>query len=82
MHTFYPGEVYELNENNGEFEKINQKGRPHLLAGVGVGITYLKNKRWQPFIRQDLSIETPFINGIPVMIHSFLKMGINYKLSK
>jgi len=81
MHTFYPGEVYELNEQTGDFEKITQYGRPHVLAGVGIGVTFIKSKKVHPFIRQELAIESPFANGIPVMIYSFLKLGISYQLN-
>tara|TARA_R110001599_G_scaffold84130_1_gene226549 strand:+ start:36550 stop:37125 length:576 start_codon:yes stop_codon:yes gene_type:complete len=81
MHTFYPGEVYELNKHTGDFEKITQYGRPHVLAGVGIGITYIKSENIHPFIRQELAIESPFANGIPVMIHSFVKIGISYQLN-
>lgn len=82
MHTFYPGEVYALNPDNREFGKITQTGRPHILAGLGIGFTYLKNDRWQPFINQNLSVKVPFGNGLANMVHSFLKVGAIYKLSK
>lgn len=82
MHTFYPGEVYELNSKNGEFEKIDQIGRPHAIAGVGLGITYIRGKRMHPFLRQEIAVESPFANGIPVMIHSFLKFGVSFQLHK
>jgi len=82
MHVFYPGEVYELNASSGEFEKIRQKGRPHALGNLGIGFTYRNQSRWEPFIRQDLGIESPFANGIPVMVHSFLKVGSHIKLNQ
>lgn len=76
MHTFYPGEVYELNEKTGDLEKITQFGRPHVLAGLGMGVTYIRSKKVHPFIRQEFLIESPFANGIPAMAHSFLKIGV------
>lgn len=82
MHTFYPVEIYELNSQSGEFEKITQIGRPHALAGMGIGVTLIKTEKIQPFIRQEFAIESPFANGIPVMIHSFLKLGISFPLNK
>lgn len=81
MHVFYPGEVYELNNSTGDFEKIRQKGRPHALGNLGIGFTYRNQSRLEPFIRQDLGIESPFANGIPVMVHSFLKIGTHIKLN-
>lgn len=80
MHTFYPGEVYELNNDSGEFEKIKQTGRAHFLGGAGIGISYIKGEKIQPFLRQEMTIESPFANGIPIMIHSMLKLGINIQL--
>lgn len=82
MHVFYPGEVYELNPSSGEFEKIKQSGKPRALGSLAIGLTYLNQSRYSPFIRQDLAVESPFANGIPVMIHSFLKLGVNIKISK
>jgi len=79
LHSFYPGEIYEQN-NEGDFETINQFGRPHLYVNLGIGLTYLNEGKIQPFIRQELLLETPFANGIPVIPHSLLKVGIQIKL--
>ncbi len=79
MHTFYPGEIYELNEASGDYEKARQSGRSHALASVGLGITYIKGRHVEPFVRQEMAVESPFANGIPVIIHSFLKVGVNLK---
>lgn len=79
LHTFYPGELYEQNEN-GEFEAINQWGRSHLYANLGIGLTYLSDNKIQPFVRQELFLETPFANGIPIIPHSLLKIGVQVKL--
>ncbi|WP_034040811.1 hypothetical protein [Wocania ichthyoenteri] len=81
MHTFYPGHLYEQN-NNGDFEKINQTGRPHAIANAGLGITVLSSGRVKPFIKYELMGETPFANGIPFVPHSFLKLGIKYNFKK
>lgn len=80
LHTFYPGELYEINPDTGEFEKASQLGRPHVLASVGVGFTWVNDSFIEPFVRQDLTLESPFANGIPVIIHSFLKVGLTFKL--
>ena len=79
MHTFYPGNLYEINSESGEISRVQQFGRPHAMAGIGLGLTYRNSSRFEPFIRQEMSVETPFANGIPVMIHSFLKLGLNIK---
>jgi len=79
LHTFYPADLYEQTES-GDFEVVTQFGRPHLYVNLGVGLTYLGSKRIQPFIRQELFIETPFANGFPLIPHSLLKIGLNIKL--
>ena len=79
LHSFYPGELYEQNEA-GDFETISQAGRSHLYVNLGVGLTFLPQSKIQPFIRQELLLETPFANGIPVIPHSLLKVGIQLKL--
>lgn len=79
LHTFYPGELYEQNEN-GDFEVVNQSGRSHLYVNLGVGLTYLSDGKVQPFVRQELFLETPFANGIPAIPHSLIKLGVQVKL--
>ena len=79
LHAFYPGELYEQNAD-GDFEKVRQFGRPRAYANLGVGVSYTGASRFQPYIRQELMIETPFANGIPVIPHSLLKLGVCIKL--
>ncbi|MEL7021330.1 MAG: hypothetical protein AAGK47_06980, partial [Bacteroidota bacterium] len=79
LHTFYPSEIYEQNEE-GVLEPISQLGRGHLYVNVGVGLTYLSEGAVQPFIRQELLVQTPFANGIPLVPHSLLKVGIQIKI--
>ncbi len=77
-HTFYPADIYIL-ESDGSFTEVNQIGRPHLFISAGVGVSYLGHEKFQPFIRQELFIETPFANGLPYIPHSLLKIGLNIK---
>lgn len=79
MHTFYPAELYEQDES-GDFTPINQLGRSHLYVNLGLGLTYLGTEKVQPFIRQELMLETPFANGIPAIPHSLLKFGVQINL--
>ncbi len=80
LHSFYPGELYSLDEESGEFNKIKQWGRPHLIGGLGIGATWIKPEKVKPFVRQEFIVETPFANGVPVIVHSFLKLGVIIKL--
>lgn len=79
LHSWYPGELYEQNDN-GDFERVGQFGRPHLYGTAGIGFTFMPEANVSPFIRQDLMVQTPFANSIPVMIHSFLKVGVHLTL--
>lgn len=79
MHTFYPGEVYELNEQSGEFEKTSQYGRPNLMAGLGLGFTFIKSRKLHPFARYELSVGYPNVTDWPLMLHSLLKVGLFYR---
>ncbi|MFY0644328.1 MAG: hypothetical protein JXR19_07660 [Bacteroidia bacterium] len=80
MHTFYPGPVYEMDAETGEFSESSQFGRPRALATTGLHLSWHSDKVISPFLRQEFSVETPFANGILVMPHSFLKIGITIKL--
>ena len=80
LHTVYPAELYEQNPETGAFEEVSQFGRPHGLVTAGVGVRYTGATRVQPFIRQELAVETPFANGFPVIPHTFLKLGVNVKI--
>lgn len=79
MHTFYPSDLYKLNEA-GEHEKATQTGRSHLLAELGVGLVFFNEARISPFVKTRLAVETPFANGIPIIPHSFLQVGTSIKL--
>lgn len=80
LHSFYPSELYIQNDD-GSFEKKAQLGRSHLYINLGVGLTYINEGKIEPFIRQELLVETPFGNGIPVIPHSLLKIGVNIKMN-
>lgn len=79
LHSFYPGELYEQNEA-GDFENISQLGRSHVYVNLGIGLTYIGSSKVQPFIRQELLLETPFANGIPAIPHSLFKIGVQINL--
>lgn len=80
LHSFYPGKLYEQSDD-GNFEEVSQLGRPHAYANLGVGLSYLSCSKFQPFIRQELLVETPFANGIPIVPHSILKVGTHINLN-
>lgn len=80
MHTFYPGTLYEIDEATGEISPSSQLGRPRALISAGLQLSYRTKAGIEPFVKQEFALETPFANGIPLMPHSFLKLGININL--
>jgi hypothetical protein len=80
LHSFYPADLYEQNATTGKYQAVSQIGRPHGIAELGLGLTFTNSSRIEPYIRQSMMVEAPFANGIPVIPHSFLKVGVNVKL--
>lgn len=79
LHTFYPGKMFEMNTEDGSFTEVKQTGHPRALISLGLGLSYRNDSGIEPFVKQELAIETPFANGIPFMPHAFTKIGINFK---
>lgn len=80
LRSFYPGTLYEQ-DNDGEFRKVNQSGISSLLVNFGIGFTYLKMNRVQPFIKYESMIEIPLYNGV-TDINTFIKIGTNIELNQ
>jgi len=79
LHSFYPGEIYELDEA-GEYAAISQKGRPRLLAELGIGTSFFPAARVSPFVKYRFALQSPFADGIPVFPSSILQIGANIQL--
>jgi len=80
LHNFYPGERYEFAPEDGNISLMRQWGKPRAMLSLGLGLSFHNESRVVPFLRQEMALESPFANGIPVMVHSFLKLGIKIKL--
>lgn len=80
LHTFYPGTLYLVDKDSGEILPSKQWGRPRALISTGLQLSYRSKGGIEPFLKQEFALETPFANGIPVMPHSFLKLGININI--
>ncbi len=77
QHYFYPGEVYDLNPDTGQFEKGRQLGIPRATVGLGVGLSYIASINWTPFIRYEVALDFPqkLLGLIP---HTLFKVGSFY----
>lgn len=80
QHSFYPGELYEQDPQTGQWSKKTQFGKPHALVEFGLGLTYLKPKRIQPFVRYESVIDFPLYNSF-LTTRAFLKLGVNLHLN-
>ncbi|MEM9328709.1 MAG: hypothetical protein AAGA85_23790 [Bacteroidota bacterium] len=81
MHAWHPKPAYKQN-SDGSFSEKTQIGRPHAIANVGLGARYLGSEAWEPFIKYEALIQTPFVSTVPAGPRSFLKVGVNFKLPK
>ncbi len=79
--SFYPVEVYKMNETTKEFEKVKQQGHNSYFVGIGTGLSYVSRGSIDPFIRYEVFVETPFIEELNYLPHGLLKLGIHYKFS-
>ncbi|MFD1552913.1 hypothetical protein DNU06_07890 [Putridiphycobacter roseus] len=80
QHTFYPGETYVQNTDTGAWENKKQWGKSHALLTFGLGLTYLKANRLQPFIRYESNIDLPLYNSY-LTTRTFFKLGMHIKLN-
>jgi len=81
QHTFYPGEIYGQNERTGTWEKITQHGKPHTLLSLGFGLSYLKAKKAQPFLRHENILDFPLYDEY-MNVKTLIKAGVNIKLNR
>lgn len=80
MHAFHAKPVYEQ-KADGSFNEKRQRGRPHAIVNLGLGIRYLKLNTLEPFIKYEAVAQTPFVSTVPVGPRSFFKVGTNFKLN-
>ncbi len=80
MHAFYHGTLLEIDPESGAISGTRQYGRPRALVSTGIMISAETKKGINPFIKQEFSVETPFANGVPIMPHSFLKLGFTLNI--
>ena len=75
MHSFYPGELYSQTPE-GDLVRKRQIGRPHLYGSAGLLGKWAFGEAVALTWRQQVLLQTPFANGIPVMLHRLMTIGI------
>lgn len=80
MHTFNTQPVFEQ-QSNGSFERITQLGNARVILNTGLGMSYLKLEKIEPFMKYEVMVQSPFVSTVPVGLRSFLKIGTNIKLN-
>ena len=79
LHTFYPGELFSQNDD-GSFSQVNQLGRAHIIATTGIGLSYRGFEKFEPYIQYDIMAQYPFGKTIPLLPHTFIRLGIKFKI--
>ena len=78
MHSWYPGELY-LQTTEGDLVQKRQIGRPHLYGSAGLLGKWAFGEAVALTWRQQVLLQTPFANGIPVMLHRLMTIGVQFQ---
>jgi hypothetical protein len=80
IHAFRDLQQFKLNEN-GEYEKKKNWGRPGLMIPAEIAFSYKINEYWRPFIGYQMWFQTPFSKEyIPVLPNTSLHLGTTFSL--
>jgi len=81
LHSWYPGELYTQTAS-GDLQRKKQFGRPHVYGSGGI----LGHWKWSDKVavtyRQQLLLQTPFVNGIPVILHRLMTLGVQFQIAR
>lgn len=83
LHIFHDKKLFEQN-NNGEYQKINNYGKPKFMPSLALSSGYQFHKNDQNhidlFVKYEFGLEMPFSKGIgiPVFPHSFIHLGTKW----
>ena len=75
MHSWYPGELYSQT-TEGDLVRKRQIGRPNIYGSAGLFGKWAFGEAAALTWRQQVLLQTPFANGIPVMLHRLMTIGI------
>lgn len=86
VHLFSATQVFERN-NQGQYEKRANAGRPQVMGSMALGLGYLLNqdgeKPMELFTRFQFFVQGPFVrNYVPVLPNTALHLGLSYPLFK
>ena len=84
VHLFPATEVFWRNDQ-GQYEKKPNWGRPQLMGSTALGIGYLLNpagaKPFEIFTRYQFFVQGPFVRQyVPVLPNTAIQLGVNYPL--
>jgi hypothetical protein len=86
VHLFSATQVFRRNDN-GQYEKKPNWGRPQVMGTFALGAGYLLNqnseKPLEIFTRYQFWVQAPFVRQyVPVLPNTALHLGLNYPLFK
>ncbi len=78
LHAFRDLQQFQLNDNQ-EYEKKVNLGRPGLMIPFGVSFSYKINESWRPFLGYQMWFQTPFSKEyISILPNTSLHIGTIY----
>ena len=84
MHSFRPREIFRLNDN-GEYEKSSDFGKPGLMLGFCIGLGYdfseVTNLPFSIFCRYQQYFQLPYNDYILALPQSMFQVGVRMKLN-
>ena len=86
IHLFPATGVFHRNDQ-GQYEKKPNRGRPQLMGTTALGVGYLLNPNgknpFEIFTRYQFFVQGPFVRQyVPVLPNTALQLGVNYPLFK
>ena len=88
LNQYHPREIYKLNTETGEYNKVKDKGKGGNVVGYGISVGYDFSKKTKypvaVFIRNNFWIQTPYFETtmFPIIPQSITQIGLTYKFKR
>ena len=88
LNQYHPRDIYKLNTETGEYDKVQDKGKGGNVVGYGISMGYDFSKRTKyplaVFVRNNFWIQTPYFETtmFPIIPQSITQIGLTYKFKR